>query len=468
MASSLSIVARNFAAIAGGDALGRLIAFAATIYIGNVLGAEGLGVVTIAVSVTLYLSQFADFGIDTMGNAEVAKDPSIIQTEAPYIMSARIAFGAVLAVVVGAVSVFLIGPPEGVIIGAMVLRVIFTSASTKWIHIGLENALPVGITRIIGETLMLGLVLALVRGLGDLWVVPVAQVSGEAVVAIGLLVMLARRGHKIPVKWSVEKVKPVVKRAWPVVAHSLLGLFIFNSDQFFLWVLRDVESVGYYGAAYHLMSFLLNVGMAYALSLIPTLARLEDRSDAERGLYQTATSQVYAVVLPTAVGGMLLSGAIVALVYGDGFGPSVMPMQVLIWSVFLTLYRSVAIAGLLARSRQDLLLKTTTWAAVGNVVLNAILIPPLGIVGAAIATLVTELVRTILAFRYSKSCDLPSPPLARYWRATVACVAMGGAVWFAGIDNLFIGLPVGIAVYAVALVIVGGIKFENGRPTLAV
>lgn len=432
------------------------------------LDASGYGVVSLAMAVVLYLSQIADFGIDTIGNAEIAKDPKRIETEAPYILTARIAFAAVITALAMAVSLVFVPAPEGPIIAAAVLRVIAQAGTTKWIHIGLESAIPVGVTRILGELLMLGLVLLLVHGPGDIGAVPVAQVSGEFLVVVGLLVWLGKKGHTIPIRWDVEKVRPVVARAWPVLAHSLLGLFIYNSDLFFVRVLRDSAHVGYYAAAYTLVSFLLNVGMTYGISLMPTLARLEPEPEAERDLYQTSMAQIFAVALPAALGGTLLAPAIIGLAFGEDYGPSAGAMQILIWSMLVTLYRSVPMAGLLARGRQDLLLKTSTWAAGLNVVLNVALIPPLGIVGAGVATLITEGLRTALALKYARDCKLESVPWARHWRASLAGAAMCGALYVLDSDNVFVAIPLGGAAYGLTLLLVRGISLGGGRPRLTV
>lgn len=468
MSDSSSVVVRNFLALGGGEALSRLIAFGTTIYLAKALGASGYGVIAFAMAVVLYLAHLADFGIEAMGSAEIAQDRERIRTQVPVLMSARIAFGAVLALLASTTSLLVLPSPDGPIIAVAVLRIVGVAASTRWVHVGLESALPVGVTRITGEGVILALVLILVRGVEDLWAVPLAQVIGEFVIALGLLVTLRWRGRSIPVRWSPMQVAPVARRAWPVVAHSLLGMLIFNADLVMLRFLRDAASVGYYAAAYTLVSFLLNVGMNYGLSLVPTLARLEEGSDAERDLYQTSMAQVLAVVLPTAVGGTLLAGPMIATVFGPGYAQSAGAMQVLLWSMVLSLYRSVALAGLLSRGRQDLLLKTSTWAAILNVGLNLVMIPPFGIIGAGVATAITEGVRTYLGLRYASACGLPSAPPLRHLRTVLASLAMGVGVWWAAADHWLLSVPLGVAVYGVVLGLTGGVRIRGRRPALTV
>jgi O-antigen/teichoic acid export membrane protein len=47
---------------------------------------------------------------------------------------------------------------------------------------------------------------------------------------------------------------------------SLLGLAVFNGDTNFLRVLHGSAVVGYYAAAYTLISFLINIGSPTAIA----------------------------------------------------------------------------------------------------------------------------------------------------------------------------------------------------------
>ena len=359
-------------------------------------------------------------------------------------------------------------PPDGPVIALMMLLIVAKGASTKWVHLGLENALPVGLARVVGEAVMVSLVLLTVHGYEDLTRVPLAQLAGETTVAVILLVWLRRLGHRMPVVWRPDVFVPVFRRALPIVGHSLLGLMIYNADLIFLRFLRDETSVGFYAAAYTLLSFLNNVGVMYSFSLLPTLTRLETGSAEERGLYQTAQAQVFAVGLPVAVGGYLVAQPLMTFVFGEGYEPSAVALSVLIATVPIGLLRVVAMAGLIARDRHDLLFNTTLYATPLNLVLNALLIPEHGIWGAAVATLITEVVRAALALWYTAQLGLSPAGPTRLWRSALAAAAMAGAVVALPTGRLEVAIPAGAVAYAIALSLLGGIRFGGRFPRLAV
>ena len=108
----------------------------------------------------------------------------------------------------------------------------------------------------------------------------------------------------------MDLLRPLIRRAIPFVGSAILGLLIFNSDLLFLRFMMGPEEVGYYAAAYALVGFVLNLGVAYGLSLLPTLTRLASDPSGELKLYHDATAQVFAVGAPIAVGGWFLSNSI--------------------------------------------------------------------------------------------------------------------------------------------------------------
>jgi O-antigen/teichoic acid export membrane protein len=254
----------------------------------------------------------------------------------------------------------------------------------------------------------------------------------------------------------------VFRRAAPVVGLSLLGLLLFNSGLFFLWVVRGREAVGYYAAAYTLIGFLSNIGLAYAMSLIPGMAHLGRGTKGELALYHRSLAESLAVALPVAAGAFLFSKQIIELAFGPGYSQSATALALLAWSIPLATVRNVPLAALIARGRQGLLVRATLFAAVGNIALNAALAAPFGIVGVTIAAVLTECLAGVLMLRYAarEGLELASP--GRLWRSALSTVAMVLVIGALGRPALAVGVPIGVSVYVIALAAVGGIRFRGG------
>ncbi len=454
--STTNQVARNFLALGSGETISRIIAFGVTIYLARILGADGYGVIAFAMGITLYLSRIADFCIDVIGTKEVAKSPDQAGVLVSSVLSLRLALAALLTIVAILIAQLFLEEPERTILSIFFLTLIPIAANIRWVHLGLENARPIGLTRIAGEVLSLMIVLCIVRSKENLWGVPLAQVAGESCFAFLLIIVLRRSYGKIGLRWDLSVAWPIFVQALPLLGQCLLGLIIFNSDLIFLRFFQDSETVGYYAAAYTLNCFLTNVGFSYGMSLLPTLTRLGSKTEEEKSLYQTALAQVYAVCLPMAVGGCMLASQIISLGFGDGFADSIPALQILILSVPITMLRIVSSAALIARGRQGNLLKASIYSVVANLILNILLIPLFGIIGAAVSAVITECIMGLFIIKYATDEGLPFVSVRRFWRATAACIFMAAALTLFGPTSLMGGLALGIASYGLALMVLGG------------
>lgn len=456
-------VSRNFLVLVSGEMVSRVIAFGVTVFVARVLGAEGYGVIAFALGINLYFSKLADFAVEWVGAREISRLRESFTHLAAAILGVRLTVMLLLAGVSITVVQLTLPAPERDVLSLYLLTMIPLAANTKWIHLGLEDASPIGLARVLGEMLGLVIVLAFMTRTVALWVPPVAQIASEVMAAVFLLLVLRQRGHRFGLSLDMELALPVFRSGLPLVIHMMLGLFIYNSDLIFLRLFRDSEQVGYYAAAYTLISLLANLGISYGMSLLPAMTRLGAGTAAERAQYHTALAQVFAVCLPVSVGGCLLAPAIIGLAFGEQYGASVLALQILIWSIPLSIFRNVPWSALISRERQDLLLKAVVIGAIVNIALNVTLIPLYGMQGAAVATVITESLVGSLMLAFAARQGLPFVTLQRLWKPVIAAALMGLVLLLVGTASLPVALVAGAAVYAVCLGLLGGIRFTRGQ-----
>jgi O-antigen/teichoic acid export membrane protein len=96
-------------------------------------------------------------------------------------------------------------------------------------------------------------------------------------------------------------------------------------------------------------------------------------------------------------------------------------------------------------------------------VLNVLLIPRYGMVGAGIATVATEAVRLVIALVYVRTHGFQLRNLTLFGRVSLAGVAMTALLLVSRPAGLWIGLPLGAAAYLAALVSVGGVRLRRGE-----
>lgn len=419
--------------------------------------------VAVAVAVLLYLNYLADCGVEVLGVREVAARPAAIDQVVPPILALRLAFGAVLALGCIAIGMGLMPQPDGAVLAVYSLTLLAVGGNTRWVHLGLERTGFAALARAAGEGTMLVLVVLLLRGPGDVARVPLAQFSGDMLGALLLAWGLARMGHRMRLRWAPREAARVVRPAVWLAANAVVGLVIYNSDLIFLRIFRSAREVGLYAAAYTLISFLLNLGVTYGQSLLPTLTRLHPTPEERRRLYHAALAQVFAAALPIAVGGTLVAGGLLGLVFGSQYQIAATALVILLWSIPLAFFRNVPQTALVVAGRQQWVFHITFLSAGLNLALNLAVIPRYGMLGAAIATIATETVRTIATLVAAVRVGYPLPSLARFWRVVVAAAGMGGLLLLLGPLKAGLAVPLGGVVYLLALLALGGIKLRPGR-----
>jgi O-antigen/teichoic acid export membrane protein len=432
------------------------------------VGAPMYGVIGVATAVVLYLNRVVDGGIELgLGVREIARDPRLDHV-LPSILTARIVTASVLVLLVSVVGLGVLPQPDGVTLSVMALTLLAVGGGARWAHIGLNQSKNAAGAMLVGQAVAAGLMIGLVQGPGDVALVPAFLLVGEGLAAILLLWWLGPQARRLPVQIRKDVIQPLVPRAGALVLSALLGIVIYNASFIFLRIMQGPAAVGYYNAAYTLVTFFLNVGTAYSLTLLPQLTRLHQVRTEQVRLYHDAMAHVFAAGLPVALGGSLLAGPIIGLLYGPAYAPASGPFLLLVWSIPLCLLRDVPLMALQAAGREGKILRVTLLAAVLNLGLNAVLIPRWGIAGAAVATLVTEGTRMGLALTFVAREGYGLAWLLRFWRPLVAGAAMGAVLVWGGL-SLPVAIPAGALLYGIALTLVGGIAWRRGRlPVLTV
>jgi len=151
------------------------------------------------------------------------------------------------------------------------------------------------------------------------------------------------------------------------------------------------EAVGIYSAAVRISEVWYFIPMMIVASVFPAILEAKKRSETQyyqrfQHLYDLMVWLSVAVALPMT----FLSTPIVTLLFGESFSASGTVLAIHIWAAVFVFLGVASSKWFLAENRQMLNLQRTALGAVVNVVLNFLLIPDYGPVGAAVATVVSQ------------------------------------------------------------------------------
>ncbi len=222
-----------FAVLGAGEALGRLLSFAGTVWVARRMGASAYGIIAVAVAIVSYFNFFADWSVEIVGARALAQRSASVDDFAPPLIAARLLIAAGCVGVLVAIGL-LLPQPDGALLAAYAFSLLAIASSTRFVFLGLERPLPAAVARVGGSVLTLALLLAVARDAGDLGRVPVTSVAGDLLVALVLVLVLRRSGYRLPMRRDRALVRATLGAASPLVLHGILGLVIFNSDVIFL------------------------------------------------------------------------------------------------------------------------------------------------------------------------------------------------------------------------------------------
>lgn len=176
--------------------------------------------------------------------------------------------------------------------------------------------------------------------------------------------------------------------AFPLVLVAGLQVVNARTDTMMLAALKGAEAVGIYGVASRGAGFVGFFLMAGQRSLAPTIASLHKRGDTADLQRIVTTTARWILVVSTPIALVFILGGrwILAFVYGPAFSPGHLPLALLsIGYLGGVATGPVAFLLVMTGNEQDAA-RGVALGATLNIVLNAALIPPFGLAGAAVAT----------------------------------------------------------------------------------
>lgn len=223
-------------------------------------------------------------------------------------------------------------------------------------------------------------------------------------------------------------------------------------------------AVSYYVIGKQVVKFIEKPASALGFTLAPTYGAQKAGGNVERAatLYENALVHSLLLYVPAATGLALVAEPTIRLVFGPAYLGAVPVLQVLCAYAVLQAVTRVTNGGLdfLGRARERSIAKVTTAAL--NVALNLLLIPRMGVIGAAVATVLTySLYTAVNLYVVSLEFDLAGGRIARQvLQICVVAAVMGGVVLRAvplveGIVTLGLVVALGVGVWALLATVAG-------------
>jgi O-antigen/teichoic acid export membrane protein len=437
-----------------GRALSVVLNFLGWAFMARALGPDDFGIVQFGIAVMFYVSFVTDLGLTTLGTRDVAASSRPGQL-VRAIMGLRLLL-AVIATIIAVVVALAAPVPAQIADDVRMVALILSSTIAAgainglWLLRAQGRASAIALQDIASAFVLVAGAVLLVRPTDS---VALAAATFAAAQWLAALLSLRSVGGWLTLQPTLIDARAILRRALPLGVAALAVNVYYTADSVLLGILRDSTEVGLYGAAYRLVTPWLMLASVAGLLAMPTLARLVEHGSADveptlRGL----SRGLLALGIPVAAATSVAAGEVLNIVFGPAYAGAALPLALLIWTS-VTVYANAPFGFLLLARHED---RRYMWIAVAgavvNLSLNAVLIPTIGMAGAAIATLAAEVV--VLGSMIWFTRDVSFGILARSVPPAVLLAALTAvAVWPVRESGWVV--PVGLAVFGVGGTLLG-------------
>lgn len=433
--------------VAGARVAGLVISGLTFPFLVRVLGVETYGLWSYVVAVAAFLDIVADPGITTYVTQQVASRREEARELLPnYIVLRLFTSAAAAALVFGAahfearvevrhlLRLYCMG-----ILAVNLLSADHFLGALELFHI--RSLLSVG-----QQAIFAAGVFTLVRRPEDVHWVPVSILLSSALSGLAGWTVLFHHRFRFPASFRPRGFKSILVPSLHYAAASLMSNIYHRSGHLLVrWLLGDY-SLGLYAAAARLVDLLRSFITTIAYVLTPRLALSAHSEEGFRRVSRLALAAMAATSIPMTCGLIATADLAVPWLLGASYAPDASLVR---WMAPYLITASAAslCSGtiLYALGRHRAYLSATASGAVGGLLLYVILIPAMGLKGAAIAFVSAELIVALIGFG-----QLPRQ-IREMWRSPV--------IGFASVAALLMAVVVKIGVaYEIRLpiLILGG------------
>lgn len=431
-----------------------------TVYISRILLPTGVGMVAYANTIVTYFTVIASLGIPNYGVRAIAGSEGTEEKSRSFIelfiinLISTLACIFVYYTIINHVAYFADLRPLFNVTGILLVLNIF---NIDWFYQGCEEYDYIAIRGVMVKLCSFGLMLLLVREQQDYiiyaLILCLAAAGNNLLNLFHLRRYIKFRKYRLTLK---KHLKPIL-----ILLASSLAMEIYTMlDTVMLEHFHGSAYVAYYSNSAKIVRMIYTLSVALVAAFYPRISYLISVKDyaQSNALLSKGLKIVLCIAVPCTAGLFLLSDEAVGILYGSEFMPAAGTVRIL--SVLITVFTIAYYLGqmvLMASSNEKYILISTIAGACVNLAANLFLIPKYYHYGAAAASILAELMVTLIQVyfaHYYFRLDLS----ARYLGSLgIALILMSGTVFIlhriltGGISSLIITVVLGAALYFAAL-----------------
>ena len=201
--------------------------------------------------------------------------------------------------------------------------------------------------------------------------------------------------QRLFVNWSLGR--QMLSRSKYYIIPSLMVIIFQHTDRIMIKLMLGETETGYYSAAITCIGI---TGFVFAAIIDTARTVILEEKARNQEMYEKRVVQLYSIItymsLAQSIGMTLLAKPLVTFLYGVEYSKTAGILAVAVWYITFGHYGSVRNIWILAEDKQKYLTAINVAGATANIILNLCLIPILGAIGAAIASVITQFATNVV------------------------------------------------------------------------
>ncbi len=456
--SQVRTIFKNMSWLMISQLITSIFGFIWTILLARYLGVSGYGILGFAFALTGILGFTMDWGI----SAHIVRHISTDYGSASKYLGNAIPLKCLFAcgtVILTLIILILLRSDEV----TFTVTLLFSIEMIIKLFIGLFDgsfqAFEMGKYQAISNTLLniILLVFLLITIFSDLgiYAISISYLLANAIALLYSYHVFCKNITKPAFEFDKKFCKTIFLASLPFAATGFLYSIYYSIDVVMLTNIIGDYPTGIYNATYKLISVLTLFYSVYGAVIFPVMSRFYQNDEKLLVIsFEKSLKYLMLAIIPIAIATMLYSTDIIHFIYGHQYEEASSVLSILIWTVCLLFITGAGNTLLNASYKEVTITKLYMIAAVFNIVLNFFMIPVLSYDGAAITTVLSDILIVVLqSYIIYKLGYRPDKRL--YFdigKICIASVILGVILHFLHL-NMWVALPVGIIIYLIMIIL---------------
>lgn len=392
-------VVKNASWIIGIQIVKSLLGLVISMLTARFLGPSNFGLINYAASIVAFVTPIMYLGLNGVLVQEIVNTP---EKEGEILgTSVTMTFLSSLLCVIGVISFAAAvnrGERETVIVCALYSTLlIFQSLEllNYWFQAKLLSKYASGVA-LFAYAVISGYKIYLLAAHKSIYWFALSNALDYMIIVIGLFIVYKRLGGG-RLRFNLSTARRLWgKSRYYIVSNMMIAIFA-QTDRIMLKLMINDAATGYYSAAVACAGMTGFVFTAIIDSFRPLIF---DDKKTDEIRYEKDMCWLYGIIIYLSLLQSLVitlfSGLIIKILYGAAYSASINALKLIVWYTTFSYLGSVRNIWILAENKQKYLWIINLSGALANVALNYILIPITGIMGAALASLVTQIFTNVI------------------------------------------------------------------------